>query len=118
MNAIVIEALLAAAVLVTLISVLGMWRMRDPYQRMHYISPAASLGAIFITAAIFLQQGMKAESFKALVTTLVLIGMNTAVTHGAARALRIAEVKNWQPGPGEEVPLKSSDEPVRSENQS
>jgi hypothetical protein len=61
---------------------------------------------------------MKAECFKALFTTLVLIAMNTAVTHAAARALRIAEVKNWDPPPGEEVPIKLNDEPVRSENES
>jgi monovalent cation/proton antiporter MnhG/PhaG subunit len=118
MKTIVIEVLLAAAVLVTLVSVLGMWRMSDPYQRMHYIAPPASLSAIFITVAIFLQQGMKAECFKALFTTLVLIAMNTAVTHAAARAFRIAEVKNWDPARGEEVPVKSGDEPVRSEGQS
>jgi monovalent cation/proton antiporter MnhG/PhaG subunit len=112
MKTIAIEALIAAAVLLVLVSVLGMMRMRDPYQRMHYISPPAALSAIFITIAIFLQQGLKPESFKALFTTLILIGMNTIVTHTAARAFRIAEVEDWRPKKGEEVPLKSSDEPV------
>ncbi|HEX3741364.1 MAG TPA: monovalent cation/H(+) antiporter subunit G [Terriglobales bacterium] len=115
MKTIVIEVLVAAAVLIVAVSVLGMLRMRDPYQRMHYIAPPASLSAIFITVAIFLQQGFKAESFKAAFTTLVLIAMNTLVTHAAVRTFRIAEVKDWQPAKDEEVPLKSSDELVRSE---
>jgi multicomponent Na+:H+ antiporter subunit G len=115
MKTISIEILVAAAVLITLVSVLGMCRMRDPYQRMHYISPPASLSAIFITAAIFLQRGLKPESFKALITTAVLLAMNSVVTHAAARAFRIGEVKNWHPEPGEEVPLKRSDELVRPE---
>ena len=76
--------------LIILASVLGMLRMRDAYQRMHYIAPPASFGAILITIAIFLQRGLKPESFKALFTTVVLIGMNTVVTHAAARAFRIA----------------------------
>lgn len=118
MKTIAVEALIAAAVLVTLLSVVGMLRMRDPYQRMHYIAPPASLSAIFITTAIFLQQGLKPESFKALVTTLVLIGMNTVVTHAAARAFRIAEIKKWRPKPGEEVPIKPGDELVPPENTS
>ena len=118
MKTIVIEALLAAAVLIIVISVLGMLRMRDPYQRMHYISPPASLSAVFITVAIFLQQGVKAVSFKAAFTALVLVGMNTIVTHAAARSFRIAEIKDWHPEKGEEVPVKSSDELVRPEARS
>lgn len=112
MKTVAIEALLVAAVLITLLSVAGMLRMRDPYQRMHYISPPASLAALLIVAAIFLQRGLKPESFKALLTALVLIGMNTAVTHAAARAFRVAEVDDWGPKKGEEVPIKPSDEPV------
>jgi multicomponent Na+:H+ antiporter subunit G len=109
---IAIETLIALGVAITLFSVLGMMRMRDPYQRMHYIAPPASLSALLFTLAIFLQQGIKPESFKAGFTTLVLIGMNTVVTHAAARAFRISETKGWKPKPGEEVPIRRSDESV------
>ena len=112
MKVIAIDALVATAVLVAVLSVLGMLRMRDPYQSMHYISPPAALSSLFITIAIFLQDGLKPESFKALITTVVLIGMNTVVTHAAARAFRMAETKQWHPDPGEEVPIRPSDEPV------
>lgn len=112
MKTIAIEVLLALAVLIAVASVLGMMRMRDPYQKMHYLAPPASLSAIFITIAIFLQRGLKPESFKAAFVSVVLIGMNTVVTHAAARALRIAEVKDWRPQGGEEVPIKRSDDLV------
>jgi multisubunit Na+/H+ antiporter MnhG subunit len=112
MKLIAIDALVAAAVIVAVLSVLGMLRMRNPYQAMHYISPPAALTPLFLTIAIFLQDGLKPESFKALITTFVLIGMNTVVTHAAARAFRIAETKNWRPDPGEEVPIHPNDEPV------
>ncbi len=115
MKTIAIEASVSIAVLITLVSVLGMVRMRDPYQRMHYIAAPASLSTFLITLAIFLQRGLKPESFKALFTTLVLIGMNTMVTHAAARAFRIAEVRDWHPEKGEEVPIKASDEVVSTE---
>ena len=115
MKTLAIEVMLAAAVLITLISVLGMLRMRDPYQRMHYISPPASLSALLIAIAIFLQQGLKPESFKALFIVLVLTGMNTIVTHAAARAFRIAETENWDRAQGEEVPIRPDDEHVRQE---
>jgi multicomponent Na+:H+ antiporter subunit G len=116
MKTIAIAVLLAAAVLVTLLSVLSMVRMRDPYQRLHYIAPPASLSGALITLAIFLQRGFKPESFKALFTTVVLIGMNSVVTHAAARAFRIAEVDNWHPDENEEVPIKPSDKMIPEKN--
>ncbi len=112
-----IDVLLAAAVVITLLSVLGMVRMRDPFQRMHYIAPPASLSALLITAAIFLQRGLKPESFKALFTALILIAMNTAVTHSAGRAFRVADTKGWRPKPGDEVPIEPSDEAVLPEQE-
>ena len=115
MKTIAIEILVALAVAISVACVLGMLRMRDPFQRMHYIAPPASLSALLITIAIFLQQGRKPESFKAGFVTAVLIGMNAVVTHAAARAFRIADTKNWRPEEGEEVPIKRSDEPVRKE---
>ena len=116
MKMIVIDALLATAVLIILASVLGMLRLRDAYQRMHYIAPPASLGAILITVAIFLQRGLKPESFKALFTTVVLIGMNSVVTHATARAFRIADTKGWRAKKGEEVPIKPSDKLLTESN--
>ena len=112
MKTIAIETLLALAVAITLASVAAMMRMRDPYQRMHYIAPPASLSAIFITIAIFLDRGLKPESFKAVFIVLVLISMNAVVTHSAARAFRIAEKKDWDPKEGEEVPIGRADERV------
>lgn len=113
MKTVAIESLVAAAILITVLSVVGMLRMRDPYQRMHYISPPASLSAFLIAIAIFLQRGLKSESFKALFTAFVLTGMNTIVTHAAARAFRIAETEDWHPEHGEEVPIEPADEKVQ-----
>ena len=115
MKAVAIYVLIAAAVIVTIVSVLGMVRVRDPYQRMHYISPPASLSSLFIAVAIFLERGLKPESFKAAFVVLILVGMNTIVTHSAARAFRISEIPDWDPETGEEVPTKSSDEEVKGE---
>ena len=116
MKTVVIDALVGIAVLITVISIGGMLRLRGPFQRMHFVAPPASLSALFVTVAIFLERGFKAESLKALLTTLVLMGMNTIVTHAAARAFRIAEVQDWNPGPGEEVPVLPSDELVSQED--
>jgi hypothetical protein len=46
----------------------------------------------------------------------VLIGMNSVVTHAAARAFRIADTKGWRPKKGEEVPIKPSDKLLTESN--
>jgi monovalent cation/proton antiporter MnhG/PhaG subunit len=112
MKTISIDALLALAVLVVWISAAGMLRMRDAYQRMHFMSPPASLTVFLITIAVFLQQGLKPESFKALFIVLILLAMNTVVTHATARAFRIREVAPWRSLPGQEVPIRADDELV------
>jgi len=111
---IAIEVLLYAAVVVALLCAWLMLRMRDEYQMMHFLTPPASLSVILITAAVFLQQGRKPESFKALFIVVVLVAMNTVVTHATARAFRIRQVRDsWQPTEGQEVPVLPDDETVR-----
>lgn len=115
MKMIAIDALVLFSVLIILTCIAGMVRMRDSYQRLHYIAPPAFLSAIFITIAIFLQRGLKSESFKAALTTLILIAMNSLVTHAAARAFRISELDHWKPEEGDEVPIERGDKPANEE---
>jgi monovalent cation/proton antiporter MnhG/PhaG subunit len=106
----IISALLGLGVALSLVCCWGMLRMKDAYQQMHFMSPPASLAAIFITIAIFLQNGRKPESFKAVFIVLVLLAMNTFVTHATARCFRLRERVHWDPLPGQEVPIDAEDE--------
>lgn len=105
-----VEVLVYAAVTIALLSAWLMLRMRDEYQMMHFMGPPASVSIVLLTIAIFLHQGAKPESFKALFICGVLIAMNTVVTHATARAFRLRAVRNWRPREGEEVPLMPTDE--------
>jgi multisubunit Na+/H+ antiporter MnhG subunit len=105
------HVLVYIAVLLTLLATWLMLRMKDEYQMMHFMSVPAAIAPMLITAAIFVQQGMKPESFKAMFTTLVLMAMNSAVTHATARAFRIRRLReSWRPAEGQEVPLLSGDQ--------
>ena len=110
---IAIQVLVYAAVIIALMSSWLMLRMKDEYQMMHFMSPPASLSAILITVAIFLQNGRKPEGFKALFIVMVLLMMNSVVTHATARAFRIRESRDkWRRTQGENVPVLPSDEVV------
>ena len=112
MKAACIDVLVLGAVLLTLLSAWLMLRMKDEYQMMHFMSPPASVSAGLIAIAIFLQQGFRPESFKALFIVVVLTLMNAVVTHATARAFRIREAHNWHALPGEEVPERSTDKKI------
>ncbi len=107
-----IELLVYAGVLVALLAAWLMLRMKDEYQMLHFMSPPASISAILITIAIFLQQGRKPESFKAAFVVAVLLAMNSVVTHATARAFRIRSMDARHPLPGAEVPIAPGDEPI------
>ena len=115
MKTLVIEVLVYAALTLALAASWLMLRMRDEYQMLHFLSPPASLSAIFITVAIFLQQGRKPESFKALFIVGILLMINSVVTHATARAFRLRKIENWRPREGEEVPVQAGDKPVAEE---
>jgi multisubunit Na+/H+ antiporter MnhG subunit len=106
-----IEFLVHAAVAIALLSAWLMLRMKDEYQMLHFLAPPASVSVILITVAIFLQQGRKPESFKALFIITVLLAMNTVVTHATARAFRIRQAREeLHLEEGQEVPVLPGDE--------
>jgi multisubunit Na+/H+ antiporter MnhG subunit len=110
---IAIQILVYTAAALALLCAWLMIRMRDEFQMLHFLAPPASLSVMLITVAIFLQRGLKPESFKAVFIAIVLIMMNTVVTHATARAFRIRQLKEkWRPAEGEEVPLLPNDEQI------
>ena len=105
MRAIAVWALVGAAVLVTLISALGVLVMRDPLQKLHYISPPATLGVSLIAAALFLGEPDPQAGAKAVFVALLLLGMNAVATHATARAARIRDHGTLTPRPAERIPV-------------
>jgi multisubunit Na+/H+ antiporter MnhG subunit len=85
------------------LGVLGMWRMREPMQALHYLSMPACGGAVFLTAAVFLKTGNTQAGWKTLLIWLVLLAANSVVTHATARAFRTRELGHWQPLPGDPI---------------
>jgi multisubunit Na+/H+ antiporter MnhG subunit len=102
-HAIVEATLLAGVVLSCWLGALGMLRMREPMQALHYLSLPASFGSILLTAAVFVATGSSQASWKTLFICGVLLGMNSIVAHATARAFRTRELGHWEPRPGDNV---------------
>lgn len=93
-----IEAvLLGLVVLSCWIGVIGMWRMREPMQALHYLSVPACLGSFLLAIAVFVQTGSSQASWKTVLICLVLLAINSVVAHATARAFRTRELGHWEP---------------------
>lgn len=94
-------ALLILLVVTCWIGVLGMWRMREPMQALHYLGLPASAGASVLVLAVFLEQGNSQISWKTLLIALILFAINSVDAHATARAFRARELGHWEPLDGD-----------------
>jgi multisubunit Na+/H+ antiporter MnhG subunit len=83
------------------LGVLGMWRMREPMQALHYLSVPTCGATVVLTAAVFSQTGNSQAGWKTFLICLVLLGINSVVTHATAQAFRSRKLGHWQPLPGD-----------------
>ena len=89
----VIAALLALVVLLCWLGVLGMLRMREPIEALHYLALPASVGMVLLCVSVFLAQGWGQVSLKTVLIAVILLTFNSVVTHATARAFRVRALR-------------------------
>ena len=109
-HGVVVDGMLGVVVISTWAGVVGMWRMPEPMQALHYISLPGSVGVAALTAAVFAETGMSSEAWKMLLIAIVMLGINSVVTHATARAFRTRELGHWQPKDGDPMEFVSQAE--------
>jgi monovalent cation/proton antiporter MnhG/PhaG subunit len=97
--------LLAGVVLLCWLGALGMWRMKEPMQALHYLSLPAAAGAILLTIAVFVSQGIVQGFWKVVLIAMILLATNSVVTHATARAFRARELGHWEPVDGDPMEI-------------
>ena len=96
-STIVVVALLAFGVGVELACCVGVLVMRDAYDKLHYLGPAAIVGPVAIAAAIVIREALSQAGIKALLTAALLIVASPVLTHATARALYIRQRDHVEP---------------------
>ena len=97
--------LLAGVVILCWLGVLGMWRMKEPIQALHYLSLPAIAGAILLTVAVFVSQGIVEGFWKLVLIAVILLSTNSVVTHATARAFRSRDLGHWEPLDGDPMEI-------------
>lgn len=81
-----IEALLGIAALCCWIGVLGMVRMREAMQSLHYLAAPAAVGTACVILAAFVQLGWSGSSLKIALIAIIFTASGAVCTHAVARA--------------------------------
>lgn len=102
-HAIVINFLLGIVVLASWLGVAGMLRMPHPTQALQYVALPATAGMAAVILAVFLQTGIGPTAWKTLLIGLVLLAVNSVVTHATARAFRTRALGHWEPLDGDPI---------------
>jgi monovalent cation/proton antiporter MnhG/PhaG subunit len=92
---IVIDVLLGIGVASAVLSCIAVLVMRDLYERLHYLSPPATITIICFTAAVIADKHLSQAGIKAVLIMIVLLLMNAVLTHATARAARVRQFKRW-----------------------
>ena len=95
-RSVIAYALLGCGVSLEVIAALGLLAMRDVYDRLHYVGPAA-LGAPLVAAAVWVYEGPSQIALEATVVAVIVLVVSPALAHGTARAARISEHGDWRP---------------------
>ncbi|MFP5236254.1 MAG: monovalent cation/H(+) antiporter subunit G [Acidobacteriota bacterium] len=101
-HAIAVDVLLGLAVAACWLGVIGMLRMPHPTQALQYLQlPGVAMFAV--TVALFLKTGPSSAAFKTVLIAIVLMGINSVVTHATARAFRVRHLGHWEPLDGDPI---------------
>jgi multisubunit Na+/H+ antiporter MnhG subunit len=95
---VVADVLLGGAVLIVLASSVGILVMRDVYQKLHFVTPAALVAPILVGLAVLVQSGWSARSSQTWLTLLLVVVAGPFLAHATIRAARIRETGDWRTG--------------------
>ena len=100
---IVIALLLCGAVAVELACALALFVVKDSFDRLHFLGPAATLGPVLVVSALVVENALSTNGVKAILAGGLLLLTGPIVTHATARAARVRQFGHWEPLPFEEV---------------
>ena len=91
MTSIVIDALLALAVLTCWLGAAGFARLKSPLDRLHCVTFVNAGSGIAILIAAFVADGVSARALKILVLNAAALASGAALAHATGRALLLRQ---------------------------
>jgi multisubunit Na+/H+ antiporter MnhG subunit len=92
------DVLLGLAVLVVAGASLGVLLMRDAYQKLHFVTPAALVAPVLVALAVLVQTGLDENTGETCLALFFLAIAGPYLSHATMRALRVRETGDWKSG--------------------
>lgn len=98
MTSVIVSIFLIAGVILSIVTAVGLHRLKDPYTRLHATSAVNSFGLICIlVASVFYFSGESAmNSLRQILTVFFIFITVPAGTHILSRAAIVRDVKVWK----------------------
>lgn len=93
---IAVDVLLGLAVLVVLVSVVGVVAMRDVYQRIHYVTPISIVAPVLVAIAVSVKEGWDENTGATWLALGFVVLVSPFLSHATMRAARIRERGDWR----------------------
>ena len=97
---IVSDVLLGLAVVVVAGASLGVLVMRDAYQKLHFVTPAALVAPALVALAIMVEHGVYEMTGEFFLALLFLMVSGPYLSHATMRAIRVRDQGDWRPRRG------------------
>ena len=101
---VVSDILLGLAVLIVAGASVGVLVMRDPYQKLPFVTPAALVAPFLVALAILAQVGVYENAGETFLALLFLVIAGPFLSHATIRAIRIREKGDWRQSQRAKVP--------------
>ncbi len=96
------DVLLGLAVVVVLGASVGVLVMRDAYQKLHFVTPAALVAPALVALAVFVQMGLYENTAETFLALAFMVIAGPYLSHATVRAIRVREKGDWRLRQGEE----------------
>jgi len=95
---VVADVLLGLAVVTVAGAALGVLLMRDAYQKLHFVTPAALVAPVLVALAVLVQMGLYENTGETCVALFFMVIAGPYLSHATMRAIRIREKGDWRSG--------------------
>ena len=103
---VIVGVLVALAVLVAVMSCIGVFLAGDAYNGLHFTAPASVVSPVLLAIAVVIEEGISSQAgIKSIIVALLLAVLNTVLVHATARAGRIRKKGRWALEPTEKATI-------------
>jgi multisubunit Na+/H+ antiporter MnhG subunit len=104
------DILLGLAVVIVLGASVGVLVMRDAYQKLHYVAPAAMVAPFLVALAILVQVGAYENTGETFLACALMVIAGPFLSHATMRAIRVREKGDWRPGQRARAPAEEREQ--------